>query len=54
MDDAEFLIDLSEKADVQSRERNLLQTKLEVLDKRLEKYHMKMGVIILDNINKEW
>ncbi len=54
MDDAEFLIDLHEKADVLLRERNLLETKLEVLDKRLEKNHMKIGVITLNNINKEW
>ncbi len=54
MGDAEFLIDLHEKADVLLRERNLLETKLEVLDKRLEKNHMKIGVITLNNINKEW
>ena len=44
--DAKLFTELIKKSDLALKERDLLQTRLEVLDKRLEKYDMKVGMIM--------
>ena len=50
--DAKIFTDSDEKAFDLLRERDLLQIRLEVLDKRLEIFHMKVGIIMGQKDNR--